>query len=454
MRRDSLELWGGIECTVNRVGHRYHDQLRFAGHLWRLSDLDALASLGLTALRYPVLWEHVAPRSMARPSFAHADRQLKRLRHVGIDPIVGLLHHGSGPRYTSLLDPAFPRKFAIFAGRVARRYPFLRRFTPINEPLTTARFSALYGHWYPHARDDRSFARALINQALGTALAMRAIRHVIPEAELIQTEDLGHVRSTPDLAAQADFENERRFLSLELLMGRVTPDHPMFDYLIESGIGVHELMQLVEQPCPPDIVGFNYYVTGERFLDSRIEHYPAHVIGGNAHRRYADVEAVRVCRRGLLGPTALLTEAWSRLRLPLAITEAHLSGPAEDRARWFSYLWTGADAAARAGVPVRAVTAWALLGSYGWDRLVTRGACSYEPGAFEIRGRRLTETPYAGFLRALRSGTPRVVEGGWWRSEERLLYPACEHELAELAADASEAATELESLSQSGATRQ
>ena len=445
MRRHSLELWGGIECTVNRVGHRFHDQLRFARHHSRLRDLDALSSLGMTGLRYPILWEHVAPRSSSRLSFERSDRQLRRLRRVGLDPIVGLLHHGSGPRYTSLLDPGFPHKFAAYAARVARRYPFLRRFTPINEPLTTARFSALYGHWYPHARDDRSFARALVNQVWGTVLAMRAIRAVIPGAELIQTEDLGHVRSTPDLKYQADFENERRFLSLELLMGRVSPGHPLFDYLTEAGIPERELELLAERPCPPDIVGFNYYVTGERFLDSRVELYPPHVVGGNELERYADVEAVRVCRRGLLGPTALLSQAWSRLGLPLAITEAHLSGCPEDRARWFSYIWTGAEAALDAGVPVRAVTAWALFGSYGWDALVTRGACSYEPGAFEIRGHKLKDTPYAGFLRAIGRGTPRVVEGGWWRSDERLLYPPWEDELSDSNAE-SEAAAELEGL--------
>jgi dTDP-4-dehydrorhamnose reductase len=280
---------------------------------------------------------------------------------------------------------------------------------------------------------------------LGTVLAMRAIRAVIPGAELIQTEDLGHVRSTVDLAYQAEFENERRFLSLELLMGRVSPDHPLFDYLIEAGISERELEVLVQRPCPPDVVGFNYYVTGERFLDSRVALYPPHVIGGNRAKRYADVEAVRACRQGLLGPTALLRQAWSRLGLPLAITEAHLSGCPEDRARWFSYLWTGAEAALDEGIPVRAVTAWALLGSYGWDALVTRGACSYEPGAFEIRGRKLKDTPYAGFLRAIGRGTPRVVEGGWWRSDERLLYPPWEGELPDPNAG-SEAAAELEGL--------
>jgi dTDP-4-dehydrorhamnose reductase len=407
---------------VNRVGHRYHDQLRFAGHGRRPDDLQAVAELGIKALRYPVLWEHVAPRALAKPNFSSSDRQLSRLRELGVEPIVGLLHHGSGPRYTSLLDADFPRKLAVYASRVARRYPWLRRFTPVNEPLTTARFSGLYGHWYPHARDDWSFARALVNQVRGTALAMRAIRTEIPGAELIQTEDLSFVRSTPDLEEQARFENHRRFLSLELLMGRVTRQHPLYRYLRRSGISERELAELAEEPCSPDVVGFNYYVTSERFLDSRVGLYPASVVGGNDERRYADVEAVRVCRDGLYGPGALLRDAHARLGLPLAITEAHLSGCPEDRARWFSYVWTAAEAAGAAGIPVKAVTAWALFGSYGWDRLVTCGACSYEPGAFEVRNRRRVETAYAGFLRAVAGGNAQVVDGGWWRSDERLLY--------------------------------
>ncbi len=422
MTRHSLELWGGIECTLNRVGDCYHDQLKFAGHDARPDDLAAIASLGIRTLRYPVLWEEVAPRSLSRPQFGRSDARLRRLQAAGIEPIVGLLHHGSGPRYTSLLDAAFPRKLSTFAGLVARRYPWVHRFTPVNEPLTTARFSALYGHWYPHARDDRSFARALLNQVWGTVLAMQAIRREVPDAQLIQTEDLGWVRSTPDLAYQAAFENERRFLSLDLLLGRVTPQHPLHGYLLESGIGRQELELLADNPCPPDVVGLNYYVTGERYLDSRIGLYPAHVIGGNGRAVYADVEAVRVCPDGLRGPGALLIDAHARLGVPLAVTEAHLAGAHEDHARWLSYVWSGAEQARDAGVPLQAVTAWALLGSHGWDRLVTQGACSYEAGAFELRGGELVETPYAGFLRAVAGGTARVVDGGWWRSEERLIY--------------------------------
>ena len=37
-------------------------------------------------------------------------------------------------------------------------------WTPVNEPLTTARFSGLYGIWYPHASNEGAFWRALANQ--------------------------------------------------------------------------------------------------------------------------------------------------------------------------------------------------------------------------------------------------------------------------------------------------
>src|SRR5690606_35957264 len=73
-----LELWGGVECTVNRVGDRYHDQLHASGHHHRPGDIDLLAGLGLKAVRYPVLWERTEP-ALGRRSFAWADARLARL---------------------------------------------------------------------------------------------------------------------------------------------------------------------------------------------------------------------------------------------------------------------------------------------------------------------------------------------------------------------------------------
>ena len=40
------QLWAGLECTVNRVGDRFQDQVRATGHHERTDDIDRLASIG------------------------------------------------------------------------------------------------------------------------------------------------------------------------------------------------------------------------------------------------------------------------------------------------------------------------------------------------------------------------------------------------------------------------
>jgi dTDP-4-dehydrorhamnose reductase len=176
IQRAPLQLWAGAECTVVRVGDDYRDQAVETGHEARIEDIDLFAQMGAKAVRFPIIWERIAPDRLTELDFSWTDSRLERLREHGIQVIGGLLHHGSGPRYTDLLDPAFPWKLAEFAARVAERYPWIEHWTPVNEPLTTARFSGLYGHWYPHGRNYPTFLRALANECRGTLEAMRAIR--------------------------------------------------------------------------------------------------------------------------------------------------------------------------------------------------------------------------------------------------------------------------------------
>src|SRR4051794_36587056 len=123
-RERSLELWGGVECTVNRVRDVYRDQVKLTGHHERQGDLERLAALGLKAVRYPVLWERIAPHGIENADWRWSDERLERLRELGITPIVTLCHHGSGPRHTNLLDPSFSEGLAEFARAVAERYPW------------------------------------------------------------------------------------------------------------------------------------------------------------------------------------------------------------------------------------------------------------------------------------------------------------------------------------------
>lgn len=420
-----LELWGGVECTIVRLGDDYRDQVAETGHLRRRDDIDLIAGLGIRTIRYPILWETVAPERPDDLDFAWADERLALLRERGIEVIGGLVHHGSGPRYTDLLDSDFPKKLADYAARVADRYPWIEKWTPVNEPLTTARFAGLYGHWYPHGRDYRTFLRALVNECRGTLEAMRAIRARVPGAQLIQTEDLGKTFSTVPLRYQADHENERRWLSLDLLCGMVDADHPWHRILRKAGIDDAELEAFASGEARPDIIGINHYLTSERFLDHRTHLYPGHPAGGNGRDTYVDAEAVRV--HGLdtgIGPR--LRETWERYGLPIAVTEVHHGCHRDEQLRWAAEVWQTCQGLREDGMDLRSVTLWSMFGNVDWRFLLTERAGFYDTGVFDVRSDKPRPTVLARAAKAWAKGQdfdhPVLDSPGWWRRPPRL-YP-------------------------------
>jgi dTDP-4-dehydrorhamnose reductase len=427
----TVELWAGAECTINRLGDRYLDQCERTGHYVRSSDIDALIDLGVKRVRFPVILERVAPNGLHDADFAWHDASLERLRAAGVEPILGLVHHGGGPRHASVETEGFERELAAFAGMVARRYPWAGMFTPVNEPLTTARFSGLYGHWYPHGRDTATFLRVLMNELRATAAAMRAIREVTPGAQLVQTEDFGRTYGTRPLAKQCGYENERRWLTFDLLTGRVARGHALREHLEAHGIGARELDRLVAEPCPPDIIGINYYVTSDRFLDHRLERYPKRCHGGNAFMAYADVEAVRVRHAGIAGFPRVLREAWERYRIPLALTEVHLGCTRDEQLRWVAQAWTAAVEAQAEGVDVRGLTLWSAFGALDWSSLVTTDRGDYEAGIYDVRTGVARPTALAVLARELSRGLPlrsghyALTQPGWWGCASRFCYQPC-----------------------------
>ena len=426
----NVEIWGGVECTCRRVGDDYSYQLTRNGHRNRLDDLDRFAELGLRTLRYPVLWEEIAPESLDNPNWEWPDERLPRLRELGIEPIVGLVHHGSGPRYTALDQPNFAPELARYARLVAERFPWVKYYTPVNEPLTTARFSGLYGIWYPHGRSDASFLRILLNELQATRLAMLAIREVNPAAQLVQTEDLGQAHSTPALARQAEFENHRRWLTFDILSGQLTPTHPLWDYLCSHGISEAELQEFIDDPLPADIIGINNYVTSERYLDERVELYAGQhpITYAHHHPCYIDVEAVRVTGVEITGLGGLLRETWARYRAPLAITEAHLGCTREEQMRWLHQAWLTCNELRAEGVDLQGLTVWSLLGAFDWDNLLTLDGASYESGVYDVRSGQPRPTALHRMIKSLiHQGefTHPVLAGpGWWQRDIRYCWPA------------------------------
>lgn len=415
-QRLPIEVWASPEPTVARIdATTVRDQCAETGHDVRPDDADRIAALEVCASRTPVLWERVAPHEPATRDFREPALRLQRLRALGVEPIVTLLHHGSGPAYTDLLDPEFVELFADYAEAAARTFPWVRRWTPINEPFTTARFATLYGVWYPNVRDDRAFGRALLNQVRATQAAMQRIRALIPDAELVLTEDLQRFSAIGAAAeAYAAFLRERAYLSVELIAGRVDRTHRLAEFLrVRAGVTQHDLDEVARRAVVPDLVAFNHYPHSERHIFTA------------ADGALADVPAVYVTGEPPPAAGPLLRAAAERLALPLALGEVHVHGDANERVRWLAQHAADVVALRAAGVDLRAIGVWAAFGMVDWHSLLRYRSRIVEDGIYTFAGPNGTPQPtlLADAVRELvRSGgvDDRGVRG-WWERDERLL---------------------------------
>jgi dTDP-4-dehydrorhamnose reductase len=333
----------------------------------------------------------------------------------------------------SLLHPSFPDAFARYAQAVARRYPWVHAYMPINEPLTTARFGGLYGFWHPHQRSETVFARLLLAQCLAIRAASKAIREENPAAQIIVNEDVGRTFSTPAMAAHAAALNERRFLTWDVLLGRVTRGHPMYELIATDPSNERLLSKLNEDPSAPDVLGIDHYVTSDRFLDDRVGLYPP-------SRRdpavpFVDVEACRVPGIPVGSIARAIDDTWSRYGWPMILAEISLAGEPHHQVAWWREAWAAAEAARASRVDIRAVTAWAIFGSVDWHCLMVRRDDIYAPGAFDASQMPPHRLPVADAVKetsrrrrhltnAGRYEIPAIDHQGWWIQPERFTFPA------------------------------
>jgi dTDP-4-dehydrorhamnose reductase len=415
-------VWAGPECAHLTVGTWACDQLALTGHDRRPDDIRRLADLAVSAVRYPVLWGRGGGRGDGT-DWAWAEDRLERLAAAGVAPIVGLLHHGFGPAGLDPLDPAWADRFGAYAGEVARRYPGVTSFLPLNEPLTTARFGALYGWWPPYARDPTAFAALLLALCRGIAAAARAIRRERPASTLIVNEDVGRTLASAGCRAVARRHDERRWLGFDLLTGRVDPSHAAWRALATTSANRRILDELRVDPVDPDILGIDHYVTSDRYLDNRLARFPAWTHAVEGELRYADVELVRVAGHEAAGFDAAIGDTWARYRRPLALTEVQLAGEPADQASWWLEAIASARTAAASGIPVRAVTAWSVFGAFDWASVLRDPRGAYEAGCYDVSpDGPPVQTALAGVVRASAAGLRRAERPGWWRRPDRVLY--------------------------------
>jgi beta-glucosidase/6-phospho-beta-glucosidase/beta-galactosidase len=358
----------GIECSYPTIenGRWRMDQLFETGHYryWR-RDLELVRELGLRYLRYGPPLHHVWV-GPDRYDWAFMDTVADAMRELHIVPIMDLCHFGVPDWVGNFQNPDFPEQFARYAAAFARRYPWVRLYTPVNEMYVTAKMSALDGVWNEQLRSERGFVTALKHLAKANILATQAILKEQPTAIFINSESGEFFQACcPDekVVSIAAFENERRFIALDLLYG-VPPSPRVRDYLLQQGMVPGEfewfMNQRIADRC---ILGIDYYEWNEKLINAQ----------GRA-------EALGE----LFGWYVITKQYFDRYRRPLMHTETNCQD-AKEAPAWLWRQWHNVQLMRSSGVPVVGFTWYSLIDQVDWNIGLSRSLGNVNPvGLFDL----------------------------------------------------------------------
>jgi beta-glucosidase/6-phospho-beta-glucosidase/beta-galactosidase len=306
---------------------------------------------------------------------------MSAMQREGIVPIVDLLHFGLPDDVRGFGDSSFPERFAAFVAAFAERYPWARYYTPVNEPLITALFSARLGYWNERASDDRSFVRAMLNVARCAVRGSEEIRACRPDAVFLQSDSCEAYHPVhPDAIERAAFLNELRFIGFELVYGRRLPDS-VREYVLANGGTAEELAWFEEHGSDAGcIAGNDYYDVSEK------------EVLADGSLRDCGVRA---------GYYRIGREYHERLRVPIMLAETNKEG--DDAVAWLHRIWTDAIRLRDAGIPIRGFIWYGFVNHVDWDSGLTRNDGRENTCGLVSLGREpnATHAAYAELIRQL-----------------------------------------------------
>jgi len=311
---------------------------------WR-DDFALLKELGIEYLRYgpPYYKAHAGP---GKYHWDFADETFAALKAQQVTPIADLCHFGVPDWIGNFQNPDWPELFAAYAEAFARRFPWVRFYTPVNEIFIAATFSAQFGWWNEKLSSDQAFVMALKHLCQANLLAMHAILKARPDAIFIQSESTQYFHpEDPECEAHARRYNEKRFLSLDLTYGHHL-NATVYEYLLDSGMTRDEyhwfLLHHVRAHC---VMGNDYYATNENLVhaDGSIS------LSGE-----------------IFGYYPITQQYFTRYRLPVMHTETNGLG-GEEAVKWLNKEWANVRKLKSDGVPLIGFTWYSLQDQIDWD---------------------------------------------------------------------------------------
>jgi beta-glucosidase/6-phospho-beta-glucosidase/beta-galactosidase len=340
----------GIECSYPTIerGRWRRDQLYETNHYrnWK-RDLELVKGLGLKYLRYgfPI---HLVYHDRNKFDWSFPDAVCGAMKEMGIVPIIDLVHFGMPDWLGDFQNPELPDCLAVYAAAFARRYPWIKLYTPINEMYVTSRMSALEGVWNEQRRDENSFVTAVRNVAKASVLMAQAISNASPSAIFINSESSEFYQACcPDEEIQriADFENQRRFIALDLIFARPLRSD-IEDYIFDHGFPRGEYEWFMNQSAHArSVLGVDYYEWNEKVINS--DGRPQ-MLGE------------------LFGWYVVTQQYYERYKRPVMHTETNTPDAAE-APNWLLRQWHNIELIRKDGVPVVGFTWYSLLDQVDWN---------------------------------------------------------------------------------------
>ncbi len=341
--------WDVLETTEHTT--RYHE------------DLGKLKADGIHSFRACIPWHRIEAEP-GRYDWRWTDGYLACARDLGLDPIADPLHHTSFPVWLrgGFADPAFRPSYLAFVKAFARRYPWVTRYTVINEPFVTTWFCGHCEIWHPNHKGRDAFVPMLLTVAQAICEVTAALTRLVPGVMFIHAESCER-HSAMDRAsvAQAETGNRLRFSVLDLILGRVSRDHPLRPYLLRHGASEAQLEWFLDHPARVDVLGLDYY----------------------SHSELVWTSQGRASEHPVAGFASLALEYAERYRGPIMLSETNLRGTLDDRIGWLRYMveecvQLAGDLAAR-GLSFEGFCWYPYIDSTDWNSLVREARRDIDP---------------------------------------------------------------------------
>jgi beta-glucosidase/6-phospho-beta-glucosidase/beta-galactosidase len=338
----------GIECSYPTIDHgkTRRDMLAECDHYNRYQeDLGLVKEMGLKVLRYGLPYYNIQ-KAPGKYDWEFADLAMAEMQRLGITPILDLMHFGVPDWLGNFQNPELPIYFADYCEQVAKRYPWVRYYTPVNEIYVTARSSAKDGVWNEQLKSDKGFVTALKHCAAASIMGTQQIAKHRPDCVIVQSESAEFIHELrAERTPAVQLENLLRFTSLDLLYAH-HPEGEVVNYLYDNGMTRQEYEWFMAgEPPGYQIMGNDYYGRNEKIMLPNGE----------------------ICTSiDVLGWSTITHDYYQRYKKPVMHTETNVFD-ANEASTWLWKQWVNVLRLRKEGVPVLGFTWYSLIDQVDWE---------------------------------------------------------------------------------------